>query len=73
MWEDIADQFAFRPTGSTTAAIIELLQQTTDLGLLLTNDFVVIISTDFSRAFDTVRHSEMMNKYGRLVLPDTIL
>src|SRR6218665_2592988 len=71
MCDDIADQFAFRPTGSTTAAIIELLQQTTDL--LLTNDFVVIISTDFSRAFDTVRHSEMMKKYGILVLPDHIV
>src|SRR6218665_3614057 len=71
MCDDIADQFAFRPTGSTAAAIIELLQQTTDL--LLTNDFVVIISTDFSRAFDTVRHSEMMKKYGILVLPDHIV
>src|SRR6218665_235143 len=71
MCDDIADQFAFRPTGYTTAAIIELLQQTTDL--LLTNDFVVIISTDFSRAFDNVRHSEMMKKYGILVLPDHIV
>jgi|SRR6218665_1693638 len=71
MCEDIADQFAFRPTGSTTAAIIELLQQTTNQ--LLTNVFVVIISTDFSRASDTVRHSEMMKEYGRLVLPDHIV
>ena len=61
-----------RPTGSTTAAIIGLLQQTiTDL--LLTNDFVVIISTDFSRVLGTVRHSEMMKKYGRLVLSDHIV
>src|SRR6218665_568518 len=36
--ENIKDQFAFRPTGSTTAAVIDLLQQTTTM--LLTNDFV---------------------------------
>src|SRR6218665_3399266 len=71
MYDDIAGQFALRPTGSTTAAITELLQQTTDL--LLTNDFVVIISTDISRAFDTVRHLELMKKYGRLALPDHIV
>src|SRR6218665_2389409 len=34
----IKDQFAFRPTGSTTAAVIDLLQQTTTM--LLTNDYV---------------------------------
>src|SRR6218665_1239301 len=29
--ENIKDQFAFRPTGSTTAAVIDLLQQTTTM------------------------------------------
>ena len=43
------DQFAFRPTGSTTAAIIHL-------NLLSTESYVIIISLDFAKAFDTVRH-----------------
>src|SRR6218665_2578001 len=68
--ENIKDQFAFRPTGSTTAAIIDLLQQTSNM--LLNNDFVVIVSTDFSKAFDTVSHQAMFDKMGSLDLPDEI-
>jgi len=41
--------------------------------LLLTNEFVVLILTDFSKAFNSVRHLEMMEKYGRLILPDHII
>jgi len=63
-------QFAFRPTGSTTAAIIDLLQQTSNM--LLNNDFVVIVSTDFSKAFDTVSHQALFDKMGSLDLPDEI-
>src|SRR6218665_1823126 len=68
--ENIKDPFAFRPTGSTTAAIIDLLQQTSNM--LLNNDFVVIVSTDFSKAFDTVSHQAMFDKMGSLDLPDEI-
>ena len=46
------DQFAFRPTGSTTAAIITLLHKVTHL--LLSNPYVIIIALDFSKASDTV-------------------
>ena len=56
------DQFAFRPTGSTTAAIICLLHRTSEL--LLTNPFVHLIALDFSKAFDTVRHSTKMEKFS---------
>ena len=61
-----ADQFAFRPSGSTTAAIIALLQKITTL--LITNPFVVVIVLDFSKAFDTVRHATLMEKYSMLDL-----
>jgi len=50
-----SDQFAFHPTDSTSAAIISLLHAV--INLLQFNLFVVIISLDFSKAFDTVRHS----------------
>src|SRR6218665_2232726 len=68
--ENIKDQFAFRPTGSTTAAVIDLLQQTTTM--LLTNDFLVIISLDFTKAFDTVRHQTLLQKMCSLDFPDHI-
>ena len=51
------DQYAFRPTGSTSAALIQ------------SNPFVIVISLDFSKAFDTVRHSTMLAKMAELELP----
>jgi hypothetical protein len=61
------DQFAFRPTGSPTAAIITLLSTITNM--LLTNPFVLVISLDFSKAFDTVRHSTLLEKMAHLDIP----
>ena len=49
-----SDQFAFRPTGSTTAALIFMLHTITQL--LSTNQYVIVITLDFSKAFDAVRH-----------------
>src|SRR5688572_11282663 len=65
---NLSDQFAFRLTGSTTAAIFALLQQISSM--LSTNDFVAVISMDFSKAFDMVHHSTLMSKLGFLDLPD---
>ena len=55
------DQFAFRPSGSTAAAIISLLH--TVLTMLSTNDHVQVIALDFSKAFDTIRHATLMEKW----------
>ena len=52
------DQFAFRPGGSTTAVLISLLHTVSELRL--SNPYVVIITVDFSKAFDTVKHSSLM-------------
>ena len=65
-----ADQYAFRPHGSTTAAIISLLHKVS--ALLTTNPYVVVISLDFSKAFDTVRHFTLMEKYSLLEMPDCV-
>ena len=62
------DQFAFRPTGSTTAALIYLLHTLTEL--LLTHDYVHVIALDFSKAFDTVRHYTLVSKLANFTLPD---
>jgi hypothetical protein len=64
------DQFAFRPTGSTTAAIISILQTVTNM--LLTHPYVIVISLDFSKAFDTVRHSTLLEKIAQLDIPDNV-
>jgi len=66
------DQFAFRPSGSTTAArpILTLLHKVTHL--LLTNPYVIVIAIDFSKAFNTVRHHTLLDKIAQLDLPDHI-
>jgi len=50
-----SDQYAFRPTGSTSAAVIAILQSVTDL--LSNNQLVIVLTLDFCKAFDTIRQS----------------
>ena len=64
------DQFAFRPTGSPTAALIALFQNISVH--LSTSSFVRVIALDFSKAFDTVRHATLFDKFSKLPLPDHI-
>ena len=64
------DQFAFRPTGSTTAALVSILHAITSL--LTANSYVIVIALDFSKAFDTVRHSAVLQKLAQLDIPDHI-
>jgi len=61
------DQYAFLPTGFTFAAVISLLHTITTL--LQSNPFVIVISLDLSKAFDTVRHSTPLAKMAGLELP----
>jgi len=65
-----SDQYAFRPTGSTTAAIISVFYKLTSL--LQSNPFVFVISLDFSKAFDTVRYSSLLTKMAELDLPAAV-
>jgi len=52
---DFRDQFAFRPSGSTTAAIVAMMH--TVRSMLNNNDYVHVFAFDFSKAFDTVSQS----------------
>ena len=36
------------------------------------NRHVVVLALDFSKAFDTVRHSTLLHKMAQLDLPDTV-
>ena len=62
------DQYAFRPTGSTQAAIIAILHHVTTL--LETSPYVRIFALDFSKAFDTLRHSSILSKLSSLPIQD---
>ena len=61
---------AFRPSGSTTAALVALFH--TVCSMLSTNPHVRVIALDFSKAFATVRHLTLMEKMADLALPDQI-
>jgi hypothetical protein len=65
-----SDQFAFRPTGSTASALISLLHSVS--AMLTTQPYVRVIALDFSKAFDTVRHSSLLSKLSSLPIPDNI-
>ena len=64
------DQFAIQPTASTTVALIHILHTITTL--LQTNQYVIVYALDFSKAFDSVRHSAVLDKYLQLEVPDNI-
>ena len=40
--------------------------------MLETNKYVRVISLDFSKAFDCIKHSELMDKYSKLDMPDCV-
>jgi hypothetical protein len=58
----LQDQYAFRPTGSTSAAIILVR----DSHLLADNPFVAIIAHDNG----TIRHATLANKLADPSIPD---
>jgi len=67
---DFSDQFAFRPSGLTTAAVVVMLH--TVRSMLVDNEFVHVFSFDFSKAFDTVRHVSLASKLAQLAIPDNV-
>ena len=64
------DQFAFRPTGSTTSALISLIHHISSL--LQNYPYVHVFALDFSKAFDTVRHSTLAAKCADLPIEDEV-
>ena len=67
---NFCDHFAFRPTGSTTAAIITMLHTVTNL--MSANPYITVVSLDFLKAFDSVRHCTLLHKISQLNLPDHV-
>jgi hypothetical protein len=66
----IADQFAFRPSGSTTCALVYIMHHVTRL--LESNNNVRYLMIDFSKAFDRVNHEVLLTKLSKVPLTDCI-
>jgi hypothetical protein len=65
------DQFAFRPTGSTSAALACLLHKVTNY--LETNGYVRCVMIDVSKAFDVVDRMLLLQKLQQLDAPPIVL
>jgi len=63
----LEDQYAYRPSGSTTAALVDLTHHVTLL--LETNTYVRCILVDYSNLFDTINHEILFAKLGKLSVP----
>jgi len=59
-----------QPTGFTTTALIKLIYEVTTT--LESNHYVIVYAIDFSKAFYTVRHSELHHKCSKVELSDYV-
>ena len=65
------DQFGFRPSGSTTSALVHFMHHAT---LMLENNaYVRCLLVDFSKAFDVVKHNILLSKLSALDIPPCVL
>ena len=69
--DNLVDQYAFKPTGSTTAALVYFSHQVTKM--LEHNNYVRCLMIDFSKAFDTVDHIILLFKLVQLKLPGFVV
>src|SRR5688572_18562043 len=65
---NFTDQFAFRPSGSTSAALISITHELQSM--LESEPYVRLLSLDFSKAFDTVRHKHLADQLAAQPIPD---
>lgn len=68
--DSISDQFAYRPTGSTTAALVSLTH--TVAQKLEACTYVRCLLIDYTKAFDMINHSILFSKIGCLSIPSDI-
>ena len=69
--EQLFDQYGFKPTGSTTAALVDI---TSTVSIMLEdNKYVRCLLIDFSKAFDSVDHLVLINKLKMYNIADNII
>jgi len=66
----LKDQFAFRPTVSTTVTVIAVLDNITEM--MAKNEYVLVISMDHTKAFDSICHDAVSGALLSLDIPDAI-
>ena len=67
-----SNQYAFRrTTGSTTAAFISLFHTITIM--LDFNQFIRVIALNFSKAYETVRHAQLIAEFNKLKIPANMI
>ena len=67
------DQFEFKPTGSTTAALVDRPITNTISIMVATNKYVRCLLIDFAKAFDSVNHLIAISKLKALNIADNII
>ena len=68
---EMFDQFRFKKTGSTMAAIVDIMHK---ISLLLeTNKYVRCLPIDFCKAFDAVDHVIWINKLKSVNISDNLI
>ena len=65
-----SDQFAYKPTGSTAAALIAITHHISHL--LESSSYFRCILIDYSKAFDTINHAVLLQKLKQLNIPSNI-
>jgi len=71
--DQVLDQFVYKPTGSTTAALIAITHHISRL--LQSSSYVGLrcILIDYSKAFDTINHPILFQKLPQLNIPSNVL
>ena len=69
--DQLLDQFAYKPTGSTTAALVAITHHVTPL--LESSYYVKCILIDYSKAFDSINHPILFQKLLQLNIPPNVL
>jgi len=68
--ELLVNQYAYKPTGSTTAALVHLFHSLTRM--LENTAYVRAVQIDFAKAFDIADLTVLMSKLADLQLPGNI-
>ena len=68
--DQVFDQFAYKPTGSTTSALIAITHHISHL--LESSSYVRCILIDYSKASDTINHLTLFQKLRQLTIPPNV-
>ena len=68
--DSIVDQYAFEPTGSTTCALISLMDDV--VHMRESNSDVRCLMVKFTKAFDTVNHVVLIRKLQTSNMPPNV-